>query len=870
MSLQYDDFDLQITPLPGGKYRVHLNAPSGQSSGDFLLPFTDVDFGNFLGRIGQVRRGTRRSDGPELNAAKEFGGKLFSAIFSGEMIAQLRSSVEQTLDRDRGLRIRLRLTDAPELADLPWEFLYDAAQNHFLTTSIETPVVRFLDLPQRITPLRASLPLRVLVMIAGPRNLKRLDAEGEWERLQDALGDLLHSGQIVLERLPAATLNALRLRARGAPFHIFHFIGHGGFDQQAQDGVLQFEDETGMSHPVRGELLGMQLHDHRSLRLAVLNACEGARSSRRDPFSGVAQSLLQQRVPAVIAMQFEISDLAAKTFAREFYCAIADGQPVDAAVCESRKALFNEEFGQEWATPVLYMRSHEGTLFELAPAGAAGISSSVPTPEVPRSGEHIIADAARKAAELAEAARASEAAAAVAAERERGEKERAELARIERAKADAARRRGDAERAAAAAAERAAREAERVAPKAAFPVWQVGAGLVIFALLFALSWHHLRPHSHSDEEGGATVTSSSQGSASQSAPVVPASQQNSNATNGASPLDESTSDSRRGDSARVKKSRDVPHGENASTGNASNSAATSTGASIGASTATNTGASPDKGTAGRSASTGSTASTPSAATPVRVNPNVQEAQLVKRVPPIYPAQAIRNNISGMVVLDVVIAKDGTVKNATVVSGDPILAESAMESVKQRRYMSTLVNGLAVEVETTVSIDFAIKNGAPSTATKDGATSSLPAYSPIPTTVTVPNLNSSPSGSVNGTANAGGSANTKQAPCTLGNVEFRENGTMIVGTVPFTYGGSAKLQTLAVVGFPVGADKKRIVGVTLAETTLQSASGNASFSMESHPSLNGGGTTGEYVEVVMIVKATGEALCGKSVPYLRNW
>ena len=118
-----------------------------------------------------------------------------------------------------------------------------------------------------------------------------------------------------------------------------------------------------------GELLGMQLHDHRSLRLAVLNACEGARSSRRDPFSGVAQSLLQQRVPAVIAMQFEISDAAAKIFAREFYCAIAEGNPVDAAVCESRKALFNEEFGQEWATPVLYMRSQEGTLFDLAPAG---------------------------------------------------------------------------------------------------------------------------------------------------------------------------------------------------------------------------------------------------------------------------------------------------------------------------------------------------------------------------------------------------------------------------------------------------------------------------------------------------------------------
>jgi TonB family protein len=890
VSLQYDDFDLQITPLPGGKYRVHLNAPSGQTSGDFLLPFTDVDFGNFLGRIGQVRRGTRRSDGPELNAAKDFGGKLFNAIFSGEMIAQLRSSVEQTLEHDRGLRIRLRLTDAPELADLPWEFLYDSAQNHFLTTSIETPVVRFLDLPQRITPLRASLPLRVLVMIAGPRNLKRLDAEGEWERLQDALGDLLRSGQIVLERLPAATLNALRLRARGTPFHIFHFIGHGGFDQQAQDGVLQFEDETGMSHPVRGELLGMQLHDHRSLRLAVLNACEGARSSRRDPFSGVAQSLLQQRVPAVIAMQFEISDLAAKVFAREFYCAIADGQPVDAAVCESRKALFNEEFGQEWATPVLYMRSHEGTLFELAPAGAA----SGPPVAVPGSGEHIVADAARKAAELAEAARAADAvrvaeaariaeAARVAeiaevAERERAEKERAELARIESAKAHAERRRVEAEK--AAAVERDAREAERaaatardtmaasretagnaelIARKPAFPVWQVGAGIVIFGLLFALSWHHLRPHSHSDEENGATATNSSQGAAPQPAAVAPAPTQNSNAANSASSGD-STSSSKHAGSAPVKKARDVardndstPSGDAGASksANAGNSAGASTAANPAAASGSASGGGTNANSSGASTAPGgapSSASSANAATPLRVSATDQEAKVIKRVSPVYPAQAAQNHISGMVVLDVVIAKDGTVKSVSPTSGDAALTGSAMDAVKQRRYQPTLVNGQPVEVETTVSVNYSIKDS-PSTAPSGGAAAIAGPSS---------------------TAGAVSSNSGQPAPCTLGNANFRENGTMIVGNVPYTYSGSAALQTLAVVGFPVGSDKKRIQGVTLAETTLQSASGTASFSMESHPSLNGGGTTGEYVEVVMIVKATGQPLCGKTVPYLRNW
>ncbi len=370
MTMTYDDFDLQIEPA-GEKFRVRLlNAPIGQATTEFVLPFTEIEVANFLSRIGQVRRTMRRVDAPELQAAKEFGGKLFGAIFSGEMIAQLRGSMEQASDKDHGLRIRLRLTDVPSLADLPWEFLYDANQNHFLTTSTETPVVRFLDLPQRIAPLRVALPLRVLVMIASPRNLKRLDTEGEWARLLESLGDLLSAGQLVLERLPAATLDALRLRARGAPFHVFHFIGHGGFDEAAQDGVLQFEDESGMSYPVRGEMLGMQLHDHRSLRLAVLNACEGARSSRQDPFSGVAQSLLQQRVPAVIATQFEISDAAAKVFALEFYRAVAEGNPVDAAVCESRKALFKEEFGQEWATPVLYMRSQEGQLFELQAVAA--------------------------------------------------------------------------------------------------------------------------------------------------------------------------------------------------------------------------------------------------------------------------------------------------------------------------------------------------------------------------------------------------------------------------------------------------------------------------------------------------------------------
>jgi len=365
MLRHYDDFELVIQ-TSGETYVIQLlNSPAGQASGEFIPPFTQVELSNFYSRIGQMRRSTRRIDSPDLEAAKKFGHQLFHAVFTGELLGQLRTSMDRCHEHGRGLRIRLRLKGVPALAELPWEFLYDLEQDHFLATSTLTPMVRYLDLPQSVPTLRVRPPLRVLVVLAGPRNLPGLDAEGEWERLKTSLAPLEANGAILLERLPTATLDCLRRRARGEPFHILHFIGHGGFDQTAGDGVLHFEDPKGMSDPVPGQLLGNILRDHDCLRLAVLNACEGARQSGQDPFSGVAQSLCQQRLPAVVAMQFEISDDAAKTFAEEFYGAMADGLPVDAAVSESRKALFSGRFGQEWATPVLYMRSSSGVLFEV-------------------------------------------------------------------------------------------------------------------------------------------------------------------------------------------------------------------------------------------------------------------------------------------------------------------------------------------------------------------------------------------------------------------------------------------------------------------------------------------------------------------------
>src|SRR5262249_19059781 len=102
-----------------------------------------------------------------------------------------------------------------------------------------------------------------------------------------------------------------------------------------------------------------------SLRLVVLNACEGGRSGAEDPFAGTAQSLAQQGIPAVIAMQRPVGDAAAVVFARELYGALAVGYPVDAAVSEARRILYVQGYKDDWATVALYTRADDGQLFTL-------------------------------------------------------------------------------------------------------------------------------------------------------------------------------------------------------------------------------------------------------------------------------------------------------------------------------------------------------------------------------------------------------------------------------------------------------------------------------------------------------------------------
>jgi protein TonB len=91
---------------------------------------------------------------------------------------------------------------------------------------------------------------------------------------------------------------------------------------------------------------------------------------------------------------------------------------------------------------------------------------------------------------------------------------------------------------------------------------------------------------------------------------------------------------------------------------------------------------------------------------VSVSASEQQARLVKQVPAVYPELAGRAHISGSVNFNVLIAKDGTMRNIRVVSGHPMLVAAALDAVKQWVYEPLLVNGSPVEVVTTVTVNFA--------------------------------------------------------------------------------------------------------------------------------------------------------------------
>jgi hypothetical protein len=368
--LSYLDFDIEILALPNAENRYVvsvLHSPAGEIRQVIQFPFSDIELDSQLKdvKIALLKStgGHRLAPSPEETVAKDFGKALFNSVMSGEIRALYDSSQARAAAEEKGLRVKMRIKP-PKLAVIPWEFMYDYRRGEYVCLSSNTPVVRYIEVAQPVSPIAISPPLKILGMISSPVDLPALDIVHEKKRVEQSIRPLKDKALVELTWLAGATWHQLQRAMRTGTWHIFHFIGHGAFDRKVDEGIVCLEDINGNSDLMRATQLGRLLADHSSMRLVVLNSCEGASGGQRDIFSSTASILVRRGIPAVLAMQYDISDKAAIEFSTNFYEALADGMPVDAATTEARKAIsFAIDDSLEWATPVLFMRSQDGVLF---------------------------------------------------------------------------------------------------------------------------------------------------------------------------------------------------------------------------------------------------------------------------------------------------------------------------------------------------------------------------------------------------------------------------------------------------------------------------------------------------------------------------
>lgn len=371
---------------------VRFALPAWQSVPEVFQALKDLGLGNDSGF-------TRLRD--------KVGKALFDAVFPpGNLREALHASLNAaTTDSPARIELSFRAEDA-DIGAYPWELLYEEPRG-FLFSNPRAALARYvactLPVPELITSDAINLLLVAPRPVSRPTDPIQLPTlvDSESKAISEGLAEPLARGAIHLDPLPDASpsrstweqLNDYLTMHKGAQApHILHFDGHGGFGQRcamppagcglpnlANDtccracgrrldgppqGYLAFESRNKQPHWVSAEELS-NLLIAAGVRLAVLTACKSAVVAGQSVFSGMGPALIKTGVPAVVAMQFSVTDEAARGFTHSFYLALAQYEPLTRAMGLARASLFAYETA--WYRPVLYLRTDahnpDGRLF---------------------------------------------------------------------------------------------------------------------------------------------------------------------------------------------------------------------------------------------------------------------------------------------------------------------------------------------------------------------------------------------------------------------------------------------------------------------------------------------------------------------------
>ncbi|MCX4986514.1 CHAT domain-containing protein [Streptomyces sp. NBC_00572] len=361
--VERNTFALEIS---GGHGRYSVSATTGTET-PVIVSDVALDVENIRERSGALQdssgstsmasRSPRGSFATRDLSAREIGDELFGALCPGDVGELYADRRRRAAARGENLRMMLRM-DTPELTTLPWELIHS---QDFGYLCLEDEVVRCVDLSDPHGPTPTEPPVQVTGLVSAPPFERSLDVLGEERNLRRSLRGLVEGGVAQLRWVQARNWTRMldEFTFRSAGCHVLHYVGHGEYDEEHQAGALVFSDQQGRKRLIHGDAMGKAIKQARlKPQLVVLNGCETGKGSHDELYSSVAAELLKF-VPAVVAMQFAVSDRAAVAFSRFFYQALVGlGRPVDVAVHHGRVAmLLHDDQSLEWATPVLYVRS---------------------------------------------------------------------------------------------------------------------------------------------------------------------------------------------------------------------------------------------------------------------------------------------------------------------------------------------------------------------------------------------------------------------------------------------------------------------------------------------------------------------------------
>ncbi len=370
--MRYQDFTITINEFQGNGYPISaLAGEVGRVT--TVVPFPSDDL---KARLAAVADLSGQADGEAV--MRQAGVTLFRWALGGPIESHLRVAWDRAQRASQGLRLRLSI-DSPTVSAWPWELLHDPERDHAFATSSSTLLVRYFDQANHLGsfgPQQTDLPLELLLVLPVACDLNLEEERRSIEQVAASMATILSlrvlDGVVTRSDLADALLTG--------DYDIVHFSGHGAFLDGR--GYAALNQPDGSLDWIHSGTLSRLAVNHKSIRLVVLNVCGPGSADDGRAFQGLASQMVRYGVPAVVAMQYPITDEAATLFAREFYkrlCAGEDAGQVDVAITYARGMLsILHPNDRCWAAPVLYTHAADGIIYRLPSKSAAQVEPGAP------------------------------------------------------------------------------------------------------------------------------------------------------------------------------------------------------------------------------------------------------------------------------------------------------------------------------------------------------------------------------------------------------------------------------------------------------------------------------------------------------------